>query len=90
GLDKVATVVPNGSDAPATLLSQCSPEVIRLYDSADVIIVKGQGNYESLEGECGNSFFLLRVKCNVGATMLKSEVGCAVIKQNLPRTSGGL
>jgi len=50
GMDRVAKVVSNGSDAPATILSQCSAELQRLYRSADIIIAKGQGNYESLEG----------------------------------------
>jgi len=50
GMDRVAKVVSNGSDAPSTILSQCSAELQRLYRSADIIIAKGQGNYESLEG----------------------------------------
>ena len=57
GMDGVARVISSGSDAPATILSQCSEEVNSLYRSADVIIVKGQGNYESLEGEGGTPSF---------------------------------
>jgi uncharacterized protein with ATP-grasp and redox domains len=45
GLNNVATIISNGSDAPATILSQCSPEMLNLYHAADVIISKGQGNY---------------------------------------------
>jgi uncharacterized protein with ATP-grasp and redox domains len=41
GLDKVAKVISNGSGAPATILSQCSPAMKDLYDSADVIIANG-------------------------------------------------
>jgi len=85
GMDRVARIVSSGSDAPATILSQCSAEVLRLYRSADVIIAKGQGNYESLEGEAGNIFFLLRVKCPVVADLLGVNVGDAVLKQH--RTS---
>jgi len=82
GMDKVARIVPSGSDAPATILSQCSSEMLKLYYSADIIIAKGQGNYESLEGEPGNIFFLLRAKCAVVAELLGVNVGDAVLKQH--------
>jgi uncharacterized protein with ATP-grasp and redox domains len=65
GLDKVATIISNGSDAPATILSQCSPEMLRYYRAADLVISKGQGNYESLSGRPENIFFLFKVKCPV-------------------------
>jgi uncharacterized protein with ATP-grasp and redox domains len=65
GLDKVATIISNGSDAPATILPQCSPEMLSYYRAADLIISKGQGNYESLSDRTENIFFLLKVKCPV-------------------------
>ena len=65
GLNKVATIISNGSDAPATILSQCSPEMLSYYRAADLIISKGQGNYESLSGRPENIFFLFKVKCPV-------------------------
>jgi uncharacterized protein with ATP-grasp and redox domains len=80
GMDRVARVVSNGSDAPATILSQCSSELQRLYHSADIIIAKGQGNYESLGGEKGNIFFLLRAKCPLLAELLGVSVGDCVLK----------
>lgn len=85
GMDRVATIVSSGSDAPATILSQCSAEMLKLYYSADLIVAKGQGNYESLEGEPGNIFFLLRAKCTLLAEPLGVKVGDAVLKQG--RTS---
>lgn len=65
GLKKVATIISNGSDAPATILSQCSSELLRYYYEADLIISKGQGNYESLSNRSENIFFLFKVKCPV-------------------------
>jgi len=65
GLDKFATIISNGSDAPATILSQCSSEMLSYYRAADLIISKGQGNYESLSDIPGNIFFLFKVKCPV-------------------------
>jgi uncharacterized protein with ATP-grasp and redox domains len=82
-MDRVARVVSNGSDAPATILSQCSAELQQLFLSADVIIAKGQGNYESLEGEPGNIFFLLRAKCPLVAELLGVSVGDCVLKRTV-------
>ena len=82
GMDKVARIVSSGSDAPATILSQCSTEVLKLYYSADVIIAKGQGNYESLDEEPGNIFFLLKAKCPVVAKLLGVNIGDAILKQH--------
>jgi len=65
GLDKFATIISNGSNAPATILSQCSSEMLSYYQAADLIISKGQGNYESLSGRPENIFFLFKVKCPV-------------------------
>jgi len=82
-LRRIARVVSSGSDAPATILSQCSAELQQLYNSADIIISKGQGNYESLEGETGNIFFLLRAKCPLVAKSLGVSVGDCVFKRQL-------
>lgn len=53
GLDKVASVVENGIEGPlpGTILSRCSKEVRNLVDRADLIISKGGGNFDTLEGE---------------------------------------
>ena len=83
GLDRITGVVSNGSDAPATILHECSLQTQQLYRSADMIISKGQGNYESLEGEAGNIFFLLRVKCPLVARSLGVNVGDCVLRQQL-------
>jgi uncharacterized protein with ATP-grasp and redox domains len=65
GLDKEAKVISSGSDAPGTILNQCSSRMKQMYNSADVIIAKGQGNYESLCNKPGNIFFFFKVKCPV-------------------------
>jgi uncharacterized protein with ATP-grasp and redox domains len=82
-MDRVARVVSNGSDAPATILKQCSAKIQQLFRSVDIIIAKGQGNYESLEGEPGNIFFLLRAKCPLVAEILGVRVGDCVLKRQL-------
>ena len=79
GLNRVATLIDNGSGAPATVLSDCSTEFRRVFDEADVIIAKGQGNYESLSSSDANIYFLFRVKCDLVAEHSGFPVGSLVI-----------
>jgi len=67
GLDSLAPVIDNGSDAPGTLLADCSQDFLRVFRKAEVIIAKGQGNYESLSDVDADIFFLFKVKCPVVA-----------------------
>jgi uncharacterized protein with ATP-grasp and redox domains len=83
GMDRVAKIISNGSDAPATILAQCTAELKQLFRTADIIIAKGQGNYESLEDEPGNIFFLLRAKCPLVAELLGVSVGDCVLKRKV-------
>ncbi len=83
GLNKVATLRSNNSDAPGTLLAHVSEEFLQDFDAADLVIAKGQGNYESLSGCHREVFFLTQVKCPVIARDLRKNVGDWVIAENL-------
>lgn len=63
GLDQVSKIVSTGCSAPGAILEDCSKEFIDIYNKSDIIISKGQGNYEALSEEKGNMFFLLKAKC---------------------------
>jgi len=65
GLTEVANVVSSGVMSPGTVLSQCAPEFLALFDSADLILSKGQGNYEALWGTGGPIYFLFKIKCQM-------------------------
>jgi hypothetical protein len=65
GLNNLVAIVDNGSDAPGTLLPDCSAEFLRHFNDADLIISKGQGNYESLSETTRPIFFLFKVKCPI-------------------------
>ena len=80
GIDKVVNVISNGSDAPGTLLNRCSEELLRIYQKSDLILAKGQGNYESLSGENRPIFFLLIVKCPVIAQEIHCDIGDIILK----------
>jgi uncharacterized protein with ATP-grasp and redox domains len=75
GLTKLVPVVSNGSGIPGTVLKECSEEFRRVFDEADLIISKGQGNYETLSQLDKKIFFLLRIKCHIVALDLKRKVG---------------
>ena len=81
GVDKVAEVVSTGSDAPGTILGRCSGAFQRLYQKAELVIAKGQANYETLSDEGGHVFFLLQAKCPVIAGDLGVPIGSIVLKQ---------
>lgn len=74
GLDEVATLVSSGSGLPGTVLPRTTEEFKALFRSADLVISKGQGNYESLSDADRDLFFLLIAKCPV----LAQDVGCRV------------
>lgn len=80
GLDEVAEVVSTGSDAPGTILERCSAEFRALYDQVDLIIAKGQANYETLSEEGERLFFLLKVKCPIIARDIGVPTGSIVLK----------
>lgn len=79
GLDKIVEVIVNGSDAPATIVTDCSRDFRRRFAEADLIIAKGQGNYESLSDEPGNIFFLFKVKCPVIADHVHQPIGTQIL-----------
>jgi uncharacterized protein with ATP-grasp and redox domains len=83
GMDKVARIISNGYDAPSTLLTHCSPEFLDVYEQADMIISKGQGNLEGLiDEEHKKIFFLLTVKCDIMGEKVGAKVGDVVIWYN--------
>ena len=78
GLPELAPVFPNGSDAPGTLLDDCSEQLRDAFAQADLIIAKGQGNYETLSESPRPIFFLFVVKCPVIAARVGAPVGTLV------------
>lgn len=79
GLTDIVNVIDNGSDAPGTILESCSEAFRRRFDKSDLIIAKGQGNFETLCDVDKNLFFMLRPKCVVLARHLGCEIGSLVL-----------
>jgi len=80
GIDKVATIVSSGTNAPGTILTTCSNEFRKLYYDSKFVISKGQGNYEGLSDEKKPIFFMLKVKCYVIAKDIGVTEGDIVLK----------
>lgn len=80
GLDKVAKIISSGSTAPATILSLCNLEFLEKFINADLIISKGQGNYEGLSEVSRSVFFMLKAKCKVIARNLNVNEDDIVLK----------
>lgn len=82
GIDEVATVVSNGDSSLGTVLSRTSKEFLQIYEKADVVIAKGQANYECLSTEKKNIYFLLMTKCQA----IAKDIGAPEMKMILKRS----
>lgn len=82
GINEVADIIDNGSDAPGTLLEHASEQFRNKFAEADLVIAKGQGNYESLQSCAENIYFLTQIKCAVIARDLNGNVGDWVVKHS--------
>ena len=81
-LNQIAEVIDNADQTPGTVLKNVSEEMREMYQQADLIIAKGQGNYETLHLEQKNIYFLFMIKCPVIANMLQTKEGSLVFKKS--------
>ena len=65
GIENHATLLENGTSCPGTPLESCSENFLVAFENADLILSKGQGNFETLSEAAAEIFFLLTVKCSV-------------------------
>ena len=82
GMTELVNVIDNGSDIPGTVLEKCSKEFRECFAHSDLIIAKGQGNYETLSGSKKNIFFLLKAKCPVISGHMGCELGSFIVKRS--------
>lgn len=72
GMTREFDVVGNGTDILGTSLHLMTPETAAMVREADVIIAKGQGNFETLHGTGLNIYYLLLCKCPYFSFRFKS------------------
>ncbi len=71
GLTDIATVMSNGTNIAGTCLERLSQEAKTTVENADIIISKGQGNFETLH-DCGlNVYYLFLCKCSLFSERFK-------------------
>ena len=83
GIDKIAKIITTGSDIIGVILEECSEEFLKEFESSDLIVAKGMGNYESLT-EYGNRikkpiYYILKAKCMPVAENIGVKVGDNVL-----------
>jgi hypothetical protein len=75
-MNNICQVIDNGDTAPSTILEDCSESFLSVWEKADLVISKGQGNLEGLIDNKGKDiFFLLMAKCDLMAEILNVEKG---------------
>ena len=89
GLPRIVAVIDNGSDAPGVILDSCSQSFRDRFDKADLIIAKGQGNYETLSDVDKNIFFMLKAKCPVIARHIGCAIGTSLLFRKRPTAVTG-
>ncbi len=83
GIEKVAHLVDSGVDTPGLAYNHASEEFMKLYNSIDLIIAKGMGNYECLENVGDERIFhLFKVKCDVVSNDVGAELGALIFMRN--------
>jgi len=82
-------VIGNGSDAPGTVLSDCSREFQKRFREADLVVSKGQGNFETLSDANKHIFFLFLAKCGLICRQLGRRENDLVILERKPGVRRG-
>jgi len=75
-------ILSNGSQSPGTILEYCSNEFRETLHAVDLVIAKGQANYETLSDTSLPVSFLLKVKCPIIARDIRADVGDYVLRNN--------
>ena len=80
-MDQLCTLIDSGVNTPGFVYERATIEAQRLFDTADLIIAKGMGNYECMTPITRkNICFLLKVKCSVVSRSLGQEIGSIICK----------
>jgi uncharacterized protein with ATP-grasp and redox domains len=80
GLDCCERIISSGCNSPGVIIEECSEEFLNIFNSTDIVISKGQGNYETLSENKRGIFFLLKAKCPVIAKKLDININDYVFK----------
>ncbi len=79
GINKLCKVIESGSRIAGTDLNECSTEFLDLFENADMVIAKGQGNFETLLNAERSIYFLFKVKCEVISEICGYPMGTGLL-----------
>jgi hypothetical protein len=68
GLDAVAEIITNGEAIAGTVYEMLPEKAKKVLDTSDVVLAKGQGNYESMSGQGRHVFYEFLCKCELFTT----------------------
>jgi uncharacterized protein with ATP-grasp and redox domains len=83
GLHEMVEIIDNGSNIAGTIPNDCSHDFLKRFSESDVVVAKGQGNFETLSDEPYNIFFLFKAKCSV----IAGHVGVPICTNVLARSN---
>lgn len=82
GLTDIVPVCGNGTNIAGTCLKELPDGVKSMIEGADVIIAKGQGNFETMQG-CGlNVYYMFLCKCKVFSDSFKVPCCTGMLKND--------
>ncbi len=74
--------ISSGNRTPGVILSKANDVFVETFGRADLVLSKGQGNYEGLSEEADDRvFFLFRAKCSIIARNVGVKEGAMIVKQ---------
>ena len=80
GMTKICEVIDTGGNYIGAPLDKVGKNFLEKFNSSDIIIAKGHGNFETLNEETGNNiYFILKAKCQMVANELGVSVGDSVL-----------
>ena len=83
GMTEICDVIETGGNYIGAPLDKVGERFLKEFNSAEIIIAKGHGNFETLNEETGrNIYFILKAKCEMVANELSVSVGDSVLKHN--------
>jgi uncharacterized protein with ATP-grasp and redox domains len=87
-INNLCKVIESGSEIAGMDMQHATDEFLELYHTADLVIAKGQGNYETLLNEERTIYFMFKVKCDVIAKKCGHPVGTSILHYHSGENKG--
>lgn len=81
-IDDRIELIDTGAAVPGALLTRASDQFLKVFHDSDIVISKGQGNFEVLEGANHTIYFIFKVKCAAVSEYLTVPLGSLMLLKN--------